>query len=354
MSISDTRARNTSIDLIKSIAIFGTILIHVTANGGFSGAIGSASWVSSLFWGTLIRCAVPLFFMCSGALLLPPSKPLDIKTVWKKYILRIFIALAFWATAYALCNLMLLHIRTGAITAADIKLAVKNLLLFEHERHLYYLHITLLVYAMLPVTRSFVAHASPKTLRYAFALWLVLSCIYPTARAFFPKLNPYLIPAQYVLNISWGAVGLGVLGYSISSRSRDHKPLPYALLYLGGLAITFGGSYLLALRQGWFNQLLIQGNAVGVYMQAIGIFGFCTAVFKDRKQAPALRTLSNSTFCIYLVHLFFLGLLDAAGINVTNLNPLWSAPVMTAAILGASFLVWLILRRIPIVNRWLI
>ena len=354
MSGTNLQTRNTSIDLIKTVAIFGTILIHVTANGGFSGEIGSLYWTSSLFWGTLIRCAVPLFFMCSGALLLPPSKPLDTKTVWKKYILRIFIALAFWATAYALCNLMLLRLSTGVLTAADVKLAVRNLLLFEHERHFYYLHITLLVYAMLPVTRTFVANASPKTLNYALALWLVLSCLYPTLRGFFPDLNPYLIPAQYVLNISWGAIGLGVLGYVMSTRAQSHNPLCYAALFLVGLCITFGGTYLLSVRGGWFNQLLIQGNAVGVYMQAIGLFGLCTALMKNRTRAPALKTVSDASFCIYLVHLFFLGLLDVAGINVTNLNPLWSAPVMALAIFGASFLVWLILRRIPIVNRWLI
>ena len=354
MTAENKASRNVAIDAIKTIAIFGTILIHVTANGGFSHAIGSVPWAGSLFWGTLIRCAVPLFFMCSGALLLPPEKELSAKLVWKKYILRIFVALAFWATAYALCNLMLLRLDAGVLTAADIKLALKNLLLFEHERHFYYLHITLLVYAMLPITRTFVAHASDKTVNYALAIWFVLSCLYPTVRGFFPERNPYIIPAQYVINISWGAVGLGVLGYVMSKRAKNRSPWLYAAVYLVGLGITFGGSYLLAVRGGWFNQLLIQGNALGVYLQAIGIFGLCTTVFSRSEKAPLLKTVSNASFCIYLVHLFVLGLLDVLGCNAATLNPLWSAPIMGAVILLCSFVVWLILKRIPIVNRWLI
>ena len=354
MSDTSLQTRNVAIDAVKTIAIFGTILIHVTANGGFSHTIGSLPFAGAVFWGTIIRCAVPLFFMCSGALLLPPEKDLPAKLVWKKYILRIFIALAFWATAYALCNLMLLRLDTGVLTAADIRLAVKNLLLFEHERHFYYLHITLLVYAMLPVTRSFVAHASDKTLNYALVLWFVLSSLYPTLRGLFPDLNPYIIPAQYVINITWGAVGLGVAGYVMSKRARAHKPWLYGLIYIVGLCITFGGTYFRSVRGWYFDQLFIQGNAVGVYLQAIGIFGLCIALFGSKQTSPLLKTVSNASFCIYLVHLFVLGLLDVLGLNAANLNPAWSAPLMSAVIFAVSFLIWLILRRVPIVNRWLI
>lgn len=96
-----TRRRSVPVDAAKTAAIFGTLLIHASAAGGFAGAPGSFGWTSALFWNSLLRCAVPVFFLCSGALLLPPEKDITIRKVWTKYISRILAALFFWAAAYA-------------------------------------------------------------------------------------------------------------------------------------------------------------------------------------------------------------------------------------------------------------
>ena len=65
-AISDTAGaarRNIPIDAAKSVAIFGTLLIHASAAGGFAGEVGAFGWTSALFWNSLIRCAVPLFLL---------------------------------------------------------------------------------------------------------------------------------------------------------------------------------------------------------------------------------------------------------------------------------------------------
>ena len=65
-AISDTAGtarRNIPIDAAKSVAIFGTLLIHASAAGGFAGEVGAFGWTSTLFWNSLIRCAVPLFLL---------------------------------------------------------------------------------------------------------------------------------------------------------------------------------------------------------------------------------------------------------------------------------------------------
>ena len=87
--------RNVPVDAAKTAAIFGTLLIHASAAGGFVGGVGSFQWTANLFWNTLIRCAVPVFFLCSGALLLSTEKEVTIRTVWRRYIPRIAMALFF-------------------------------------------------------------------------------------------------------------------------------------------------------------------------------------------------------------------------------------------------------------------
>lgn len=45
-----TQRRSVPVDAAKTAAIFGTLLIHASAAGGFAGALGSFGWTSALFW----------------------------------------------------------------------------------------------------------------------------------------------------------------------------------------------------------------------------------------------------------------------------------------------------------------
>lgn len=47
-----SQARQLDLDLVRTVAIFGTVLIHATAVGGFNWAFGSAAWTANL----LARC----------------------------------------------------------------------------------------------------------------------------------------------------------------------------------------------------------------------------------------------------------------------------------------------------------
>lgn len=354
MSNEKNISRNSAVDGAKTVAIFGTLLIHASAAGGFAGAVGSFDWVSALAWNSLARCAVPLFLLCSGALLLPPEKHVTISSVWKKYIPRILAALLFWAAAYGLLDLLLMWRRGEAVTAAMIGDMLRNLLLFNHKSHLYYLHITLLVYALLPVTRSFVAKAEQKTLYYALGVWFVLSSVYPTLRSLSPLGKLYGIPAQYVINLTWGAVGLGVLGYVLTKEAAKRRPWEFALLYLISTALTFGGTLAASRKADALYDVFLQGNAPFVYLQAVSVYGFFVSVMHGREGKRWMETISRASFCIYLVHLFFLDHLMSHGFAAGTYPPIFAVPALVAALFLGSFAVWLVLRRIPIVNRWLI
>ncbi|MBR2928854.1 MAG: acyltransferase family protein [Oscillospiraceae bacterium] len=347
-------SRNAAVDGAKTVAIFGTLLIHASAAGGFAGTVGSFDWVSALGWNCLVRCAVPLFLLCSGALLLPPEKNVTIASVWKKYIPRILVALLFWAAAYAGVDLLLMWRRGETVTAAMIMDMLRNLLLFNHKSHLYYLHITLLVYALLPVSRSFVAKADRKTLYYALGVWFVLSSVYPMLRSVSPLGKLYGIPAQYVINLSWGAVGLGVLGYVLSKEAAKRRPREFVLLYLISTALTFGGTLAASLKADALCDVFLQGNAPFVYLQAVSIYGFFVSSMHSRQGNRWLETISRASFCIYLVHLFFLDYLSSHGFAAGLYPPIWAVPALVALLFAAGFAVWLVLRRIPVVNRWLI
>lgn len=346
--------RSAAVDAAKTAAIFGTLLIHASAAGGFSWPTGAANWMASLFWNCLLRCAVPVFFLCSGALLLPPEKEVTISTVWRRYLPRILIALFFWAAAYAGWDLFLVKHRTGVVESAAIYQAAKDLLAFRHKSHLYYLHIILLVYALLPLTRLVAQKADRRLARYALGVWFVLGSILPTLRQFPPFSAMGGIPAQCVVNLTWGAVGYGLLGFYLTGEGRRHRPRVFAGIYLLGFALTFGATLAMSLSRGELYLGFLQGYAPGVCLQAVGIYGFCVSAFSGKPVWRGVETISKASFCIYLVHLFFLDFLGSHGLSASQYPPLWAVPCLAGGAFAFGFAVWLVLRRIPVVNRFLI
>jgi len=150
--------------------------------------------------------------MCSGALLLDPDKPLSFKKLYTRNLPRIVLALFFWALCYKAYHL----IATDNLNTASIMQAAKELLLFRHECHLYFLHIMMLVYVLLPIMRVFTRHASQAELRYALILWFLLGIVYPTLRPYWPLSLLGGIPSQWMLNMTYAAIGYGLLGYYIN------------------------------------------------------------------------------------------------------------------------------------------
>lgn len=343
------RRRAWELDLVKTAAIAGVVLIHVSA-GGFAAPAGSFNWLSALFWGSVSRAGVPLFLMCSGALLLDPGRELPLKRLYGHNLLRLLAALLFWATAYKLFRLY----TAGWLTGASLYQGVKEVLLFLHEPHLYYLHIMLLVYICLPVTRVFVRHADRRQMEYALAVWFALGILYPTLQPFWPFTLLSGIPVQWMLNMTWAAIGYGVLGWYLRRRPPDRRW--GAGLCLTGFALTFFGTWAGTLRRGTLYTHFLEGMTVGVCLLAAGVYALCCG----SRHAPGARTAgllafwSRASFCVFLVHVFFLELFRANGWMLGELPALLSIPLVALALLGCSGAVYAVLSRIPGVRRWLI
>ena len=354
MSVGIGSRRSVPVDAAKTAAIWGTLLIHTSAVGGFAWPLGSLAWVSNLFWSSVLRCAVPVFFLCSGALLLPPEKDVSLSRVWKRYIPRIAAALFFWAAAYAAAELFTAWRDTGVLEAAALCRAAADLLLLRHKSHLYYLQILLLVYALLPLCRLLAARADRRLTAYIVGLWFFLGCLLPALRPFPPVSLLGGIPGQYPLNLTWSAVGYSYLGFILSREAPRRRPAMFAALYLLGLALPLGGSLWLSLRRGQLYEGFFQGTAPGVCLQAAGVFGLCASALQRRTCCRWTETISRASFCIYLVHLFFLDELARRGITAAAYAPAWAVPALAAVLFLAGFLVWLVLRRVPLVKKYLI
>ena len=96
------RKRDLGVDLAKAVSILGVIMVHISSQG-YNFPIGSFNWSAAVFWGSVVRGSVPIFFMCSGVLFLDPERELPLKKLYGRYLLRIAAAM-LWRTRPTICS----------------------------------------------------------------------------------------------------------------------------------------------------------------------------------------------------------------------------------------------------------
>jgi len=346
--VADTKKRNLIIDLIKTIAIFGVLVIHVGSGVLTQTEVSTFEWFSGLFWGSLVRASVPLFLMASGAVMLAPGKPLSLKKLYFHNISRIVVAMLVWGFGYKIYHLVV----AGQLNPSMIWYSVKRLLLFDQEFHFYYIHMILLVYVFLPVTRIFAEKADKKLLEHALCLWLALAVVYPTLRAFSPFSLLSGLTGQWAINLTFASIGYGLLGYYLRQYPLS---LPKGALCFGiGFVLTFGLTLGFSLSAGVLNELFLQGTSFGVCLLAVGIFSLAPFVKLSNFCGRAVTYLSKASFCIYLSHMFILYLLTSLGITASVLPAICSVPLISILVLFVCLVIYAVLSKIPVVNKWII
>lgn len=338
--------RKRDIDLVKSLAIFGVIVIHMFA--GYVFPTGSGAWHQSLFWGTIVRGSVPMFLMCTGALLLDPEKVISGRKLFGKHLLKTVLVMVIWAGAYQVQDMIL----TGEFGFARIWDGIKRIIVYQHPYHFYYLYILILFYFCLPVIKTYVAAANKRMLEYTFCIWIVVGLIFPFMDMFYPFSLVQGYPRLWALNGCYACLGYPILGYYLRKYPLG-KRLSAALLLLG-FAATYGGTWLVTTVNGTDFFLFLDGTFPGVAMMAAGIFCLCGKAKLPAPMEKVTEFLSGSTLCVFLVHVMFIDFLTRHNIVVTLMPPFLSIPLLSLLVLTMSLVVYIILKQIPVLKKWLI
>jgi len=347
------------VDTLKVLAILGVITIHISADPFLHLEIGSMNWFFSVVWASIIRWSVPVFLMCSGVLFLNRNKVITLKKLYTKYILRIIIALVFWAVMYEILDIYIaLHM--GGHAGDAIKNALRNIVTCRTQTHLYYLYIVILIYALLPVIRVFTDAASKQQMEYALFAWVTLGIVYPFIIMFYPFSLLRGIVVQYAIVFVYATIGFFVLGYYFYQYTISKKST-YIIYALGiiGLIITIGGTIYMSMSSKTVKSYLLEGMSPNVAAMAAGLFLFVKNHYSKSNEREGLKSkiigyLSKGSFCIYLVHVFF----NIAFKNLDLLNPkfstIYSIPVLVLINLVLSLGVYYVLSKIPFANKYLV
>ena len=346
-AVKQPNQRDPALDVVRAVAILMVVTIH-TASSALYGAVGTARWWTALFWGSLVRPAVPLFFMCTGALFLP--REISLKKLYGKNFLRIVLVMLFWATVAKLYRLW-----AAGFSAAGLWQAVQDVLLFRHESHFYYLHLLLLVYAFLPLLQSFVRGANRRSMIYALSFWGVTGILLPLLRYVPPFSLMYPLEGWYMLNMAYSSIGYVLLGHCMRQYAHRLPRWVWTLCLTVGAVCIFAGTGLLSLRAGTLVEILLEGWSVCAMLIAVGVFGLAVTAKGFRPLTVRLgESLSRASLCIYLIHGLFLEVLERVGLTANTFLPLISVPVIVLVTVALNRLVYEVLRRIPVVRTWLV
>jgi surface polysaccharide O-acyltransferase-like enzyme len=351
-----TAERYAAPDVLKLISCVGVIFIHTASLGFNTYIVHCFNWVSSAFWSSLFRFCVPVFLMCTGALLLDPRREISVRRTLTHYFLRMLLIYLFWMLAYEYYFVLSKLLLYGEYTPGDALRPLVEVLTFQNSPlHLYYLQILLILYLFLPAARVFVQNASRSVYRYILILWFILGIVLPYLWQFEPMASNTGIPAQYPISATYSAIGYALLGWYLrTAEIRRAHALRFAGLFLLGFAVTFGGTVIGSFALDAPYDALMEGMTPGAAIMSVGLYGFVAALTEGRGPMPRAARMAKATFCIYLIHFFFVLAFRGLNINVYLFYCLFSIPVLSAATLALSVLGYLILSRIPFVKDHLI
>ncbi|MDD6154697.1 MAG: acyltransferase family protein [Eubacteriales bacterium] len=327
---------------MRIIAAFGIILLHETSNSVlfFSHQMSRSDiYMEGIFQNLLMWC-VPVFLMITGALMLDPARELPIKKIYKKYILRMVLALAVFTLIYQLYDFAI---------AGDhepiLKAWLTDLIFARGWRYLWYIYLLISVYMMLPLFRA--ATCSPDRLpAYFIPLLGIFTSLIPTLQLFgLGELGLDLpITVVYPLYL--------LLGYQLY---RNKIPVAWAALMTAGSTAAIVGLTVWSISSGklqgteFFNGLAGY-DSIFTVVQSAGIFALLDH-FLDKGIGPFAKSVDKCTFGIYLIHVIGIHyIMGAKGLNPYSWGTSAAFGVFIAMAAGlyaaSAALTWLI-RRIP-------
>ena len=330
---------------LRLAAAFAVVVIHVCSKDFQVPDPAGSRWQSLNAYESLVRWAVPVFVMISGALLLDPARELPPKKLFGGYFLRILTALLFWSFAYAI-------VYTGLYlhgSPREILLAA-----WEGFPHLWYLYMLLGLYLITPLLRPLAR--SRRIMGYYVALAAVFACLLPSLGSFELAAHLRFLASRLQLSLVLGFSGYFVLGRLLAEtelKAWQRRSL-YALALVGAAAAALIDGLGSAARGEVFIPLLDYFSPCTA-LEAAALFVFVRRRAGDGPAPTWVKRLSELSFGIYLIHQVPIDFLRRfCGLSTLTLHPLLSVPLIAALSFSLAALATALLKRIPFVRRYLV
>ncbi len=277
------KPRDHSLDLIRVVACLMVVLVHSpmpsdNASGPFLSAISY-----------LTAPCIGLFFMVSGALLLPVKD--DYRTFLRRRLSKIVIPTLAWTAIYLGLKI---YYSESEIDIVQSVLSVP----FSAQGHgiLWFMYTLIGLYLLAPILSAWVNVAKDSEIRFVLILWAVSLC--------YPLIEGYIQVTTGTTGILYyftGYAGYFLLGYYLKYRCRQQKSIAAAAVAAVGFVLIPALKYLQVpfdfYRLFWYESIFVAALCFVMWLiiNRIKIGG-----------GQVVRGLSNLTFGVYLAHILIM------------------------------------------------
>ena len=326
------------IQWLRMLAALAVVVIHADSAVWAGVPMGSREYVVLTVWESLVRWPVPVFVMITGALFL--DRKTELKQVLTRYIPHLAAAFFFWSGVHALrggTEGMLLRFVAG-------------------HYHLWYVPFACGVYLTIPFLQAIAGDR--RLTRQLLWVSLVIGALVPwladLAALCFPEWSGVMASVKNSLHFTFffDLLGVVLLGHVLNTGSLTGKQrhLLYALGILGA-AVTVPLTLWAGARTGSGNALFGQLTAPTTLCTAAAVFVF--AKYNLTRLPKMVDWAASHSFGVYLSHVLILELLQERGIHVLLADPIWTVPALSAAVFVIALGLTTILRRVPVVGKYL-
>lgn len=347
---TDSSERILYLDVIRVVAVFCVIIIHVVAQIWNAVPIDSVEFDILNVYDSIVRWSVPAYVMISGALFL--NKKRDIKVIYSKNILRMVIAFLVWSTIYAL------------VTCRGIDLYTLIITILGGHFHMWFILMLIGLYMMLPILQQI--SSDLRIVRYILVLAFIFNSILPwLIKSMYYFGNQPIISFANVLNSDFifmnvsvvaGYIGYFFAGYYISNIEIK-KSVRYIIYILGivGFVMTFFLTKWYCNSIGIASVEYYSDSAPNVCLSTIAMFVLFKYSFRNLKENKVTSYLGKASFGAYLVHaLIIYGAEKCLTLTGISFSPVASVPFVAVITWILSFAIASILLKIPVVNKYVV
>ena len=336
-----------SFDVMRIVAAFSIVAQHVGGQFWLS-SFPSEEWEIRNLYISVAQWGVAVFFMISGALFLSPDKPLDIRRLFSKNLLRIVYAFLFWSVIYVLV--------TEGVGQGP-KVAFLSVL--KGPPHFWFLYVLIGIYLVLPVLKSIAAQE--KAFNYFVELAFITTFVIPSIfghLAWFSQSGMQVLADYYdgfglssLYFITYFVLGHWLFSRPISCRMRKVIYLLAALSVVGSVV----GTRWLSFRLGFCHGFFYDDLHPFVLIQGVAVFVFLKDRFRDLspRLSRIVVRLSSYSFGIYLVHPLVMYLCtNHVGVSSSACHVIWFVPIYIIIIFILSYLLVKLISMIPFMRKF--
>lgn len=326
------------ISILNVLACIGVVILHTFETGYTS----DANFVFEVLIRAIAYCAVPVFFMITGATLIDYRERYDTKTFFKKRLLKVIIPLIIWSIIYFIINFF-----KGKFSINDLsfKFVFEYFFLVKTNPIFWFFVVIIGIYLAIPVISLIPQESRRKAFLYIIIITFVFNQFLPDL-LYHLNLN-YNYDLKFPLTYS-GWISFIFIGYYIDKYEivKKHRVIIYVLGIIGFLTMvvpTIFISYHKNESCSWFDEYY---DAPCVLYSASVFLFFKSKINNNQivtKIMPFFNFVAPTTLEIYVLHIAIRDFLryfytySYFGMNL----------VLTLSILTICFIVVKIVQKIP-------